>query len=294
MSESITQSTTLPKPFVFTLMPFEEAFDDTYLLGIKPACEAAGTYCERVDEQIFQESILSRIYNQISKADVIVADMTGRNPNVYYETGYAHGLGKRVILLTQKADDIPFDLKHYQHIVYGGKISELRDDLEQRVRWFLENPDASVQENQLSFFVSGNQLSAEAINLEYDSPGDENTTYRFQVDVHNPTNKMFDATSMELGLILPLGFTEESYDSAQISPDNIIINFRSLRRMIPKSWQPINYKFKVTDKKHWETYVSAILRVLTPYEAVDYPITIKFPSYEDKSYMWGSLSATNP
>ena len=48
--------------------------------------------------------------------------MTGRNANVFYEVGYAHALGKIVLLLTKNADDIPFDLKHHQHIVYGGSV----------------------------------------------------------------------------------------------------------------------------------------------------------------------------
>jgi hypothetical protein len=61
-------------------MPFDKSFDDIYKFGIKAACEEAGAYCERVDEQIFLESMLERIYNQIAKADIIVADMTGRNP----------------------------------------------------------------------------------------------------------------------------------------------------------------------------------------------------------------------
>ena len=98
---------TRPKPFVFVLMPFDPAFIDVYQLGIKTACERAGAYAERPDEQIFTESILQRIYNQIAKADVIVADMTDRNPNVFYEVGYAHALGKVVVLLTQNKDDIP-------------------------------------------------------------------------------------------------------------------------------------------------------------------------------------------
>jgi nucleoside 2-deoxyribosyltransferase len=92
---------TTPKPFCFVLMPFSESFSDIYELGIKEACNDAGAYCERVDEQIFQERILDRIYNQIAKADIIIADMTGKNPNVFYEVGYAHALGKNTILLTQ-------------------------------------------------------------------------------------------------------------------------------------------------------------------------------------------------
>lgn len=85
--------------------------------------------------------MLDRIFNQISKAGIIVADMTGRNPNVFYEVGYAHALGKITLLLTQNADDIPFDLKHRQHTVYGGSIDLLRKELEIDCVGLLPNPD---------------------------------------------------------------------------------------------------------------------------------------------------------
>jgi hypothetical protein len=68
-------NSTSPKTFVFILMPFSDEFDDVYQLGIKPACQKAGAYAERVDEQIFNETILQRIYNQIAKADVIIAEI---------------------------------------------------------------------------------------------------------------------------------------------------------------------------------------------------------------------------
>src|ERR687884_692284 len=125
--------TTQPKCFVFVLMPFSKEFDDIYQLGIKAACQEAGAYCMRVDEQIFQENILERLYTQINKADLIVADMSGRNPNVFYEVGYAHALGKKVILVTDNSEDIPFDLKHYPHIVYGGRIIDLKRELTGRI-----------------------------------------------------------------------------------------------------------------------------------------------------------------
>lgn len=116
-------------------MPFDTAFDDIYKFGIKGAADDVGAYAERVDEQTFTEGILDRIFNQISKADVIVADMTGRNPNVFYEVGYAHALGKVVLLLTQNVADIPFDLKHRPHTVYGGKIEPLRKALAGKLEW---------------------------------------------------------------------------------------------------------------------------------------------------------------
>src|SRR5258708_22404496 len=130
------------KPFAFVLMPFDPAFDDIYKLGIKPACDAGGAYCERVDEQMYEEQTLDRIYNQIQKADILVADMTGRNANVFYEVGYAHGLGRNVVMLTQIGDDIPFDLRHFPHIVYGNSISKLKADLVKKIKCLEQNAAA--------------------------------------------------------------------------------------------------------------------------------------------------------
>jgi hypothetical protein len=126
---------------VLVVMPFVNKFRDVYELGIKPACVKAGGDCQRVDEQLFLENILERIYGQIEEADVIVAEMTSRNPNVFYEVGYAHGLGKPVILLTRSAKDIPFDLKHYPHVVYAGQIRTLKAELKKKIRWCIENPE---------------------------------------------------------------------------------------------------------------------------------------------------------
>jgi len=117
-------------------MPFDAAFDDVYVLAIKQAGEDAGAYVQRVDEQIFRETILQRVYDQIRAADLIVAEMSGRNPNVFYEVGYAHALEKTVILVTRVADDIPFDLKHYPHIVYHGRLAELRAQLSRHIAFW--------------------------------------------------------------------------------------------------------------------------------------------------------------
>lgn len=116
-------------------MPFDKIFDDRYHLGIKETAKELGILAERVDEQIYREGILDRIYRQIEVADVVVADMTGKNPNVFYEVGYAHAKGKLTILLTSDADDIPFDLKHRRHVVYGESISALRERLKQELEW---------------------------------------------------------------------------------------------------------------------------------------------------------------
>lgn len=139
-------------------MPFDEAFTDIYLSGIKSVAKSVGAYAERLDEQVFTEGMLERIYNQISRADVIIADMTGQNVNVFYEVGYAHALGKQVLLLTQRADDIPFDLKHRTHIVYSGKIEELKKKLKPKLRWFIDQAgkeDAKEGAEQFGVQIGG-------------------------------------------------------------------------------------------------------------------------------------------
>ncbi len=58
------------------------------------------------------------VSSSIEQADLLVADLTGRNPNVFYEVGIGHALGKPVLLLAQSLDDIPFDLRHRRVLLY--------------------------------------------------------------------------------------------------------------------------------------------------------------------------------
>lgn len=167
-------------------MPFKEEFDDIYNLGILPACKGAGAYCERVDKQIFLESIVERVYNQIAKADIVVADMSDKNPNVFYETGYAHALGKRTILLTQRAEDIPFDLKHSPHVIYKN-IMQLKGMLKKRVKYFLDHPESKelVTTEPLEYYVNGKNIEKTKdifINL---NDHRKSLGWTFRLDINN-------------------------------------------------------------------------------------------------------------
>jgi hypothetical protein len=163
-----TTPSTKPKPFCFVLMPFAKNFSDIYEFGIKGACNDAGLYCERVDEQVFLGSMLERIYSQISRSDMLIADMTGKNPNVFYEVGYAHALGKNVILLTSVAEDIPFDLKHFPHIVYGSEIKLLRTSLVRHLMHLTSlDPKAPLTQVGLEPFLKNQRLANGGVVLEY-------------------------------------------------------------------------------------------------------------------------------
>ena len=116
-------------------MPFSADYDDVYQLGIKEAANSAGIEAQRVDEQLFSEGMLDRIYRQIEAADMIIADLSSKNANVFYELGFAHGRSKLCILLTKNAEDIPFDLKHMKHVIYGDSVVNLKSQLIPVLEW---------------------------------------------------------------------------------------------------------------------------------------------------------------
>ncbi|WP_404437266.1 hypothetical protein [Stutzerimonas chloritidismutans] len=138
----------LEDSFAFVIMPFSSEFDDIYKLAIKQAANESNVKAERLDEQLFSEGMLERIYRQIDISDFIIADLSTRNANVFYELGYAHAKDKICILLTKDANDIPFDLRHKRHIVYGDSISYLKSELAKNIEW-AKNESASKKTNKI-------------------------------------------------------------------------------------------------------------------------------------------------
>ena len=113
-------------------MPFAEEFTDVYQYLIKEGLESAGYIVKRADDIKSQNNILSDIVQGIVSSDLIITDLTGANPNVYYELGIAHALNKNVILLTQEIGELPFDLRSYRVISYNvhfSKMNEAKNEL---------------------------------------------------------------------------------------------------------------------------------------------------------------------
>ncbi|MGR0482698.1 MAG: hypothetical protein ACTFAL_15205 [Candidatus Electronema sp. V4] len=108
-----------PQPgLCFVLMPFQEALTAVYEHGIKPQVESMGMQCKRADEIYSGQAILGDIWTSIQTAELIIVDCTGKNQNVIYEIGLCHALWKKVILLSQSLDDVPFDLRQWRVIWY--------------------------------------------------------------------------------------------------------------------------------------------------------------------------------
>lgn len=103
----------------FVLMPFGGWNDVVYEKGIAPAAKASGFRPIRADEIKGPSTIISDIWEHVKEAAVLVAEMTLRNPNVFYELGLAHALGKPVVLMSQSLDDVPFDLRGTRVVLYA-------------------------------------------------------------------------------------------------------------------------------------------------------------------------------
>jgi hypothetical protein len=105
-------------PEVFVLMPFRDELKPVYEGHIKKSIAKLKLRIGRGDEIFGPGPIVNDVWSAIHAARVIVADCTGRNPNVFYEIGLAHAVGRHTILISQSLDDIPFDLRHLRTIQY--------------------------------------------------------------------------------------------------------------------------------------------------------------------------------
>ena len=117
------------KAHVFVAMPFAREFDDRFHYGIHRAIQAAGYLCERADMSSFTGDILAWVKERIDSASLLVADLSGANPNVYLEVGYAWGRGLPTVLMASDEADLLFDVRGQRCLVYNGSIRTLEEML---------------------------------------------------------------------------------------------------------------------------------------------------------------------
>ena len=103
---------------VAVMIPFQKEFDSVYEI-INMACSKLGFTVRKVDDMWQDQTIIQDIFTLLCQADIVIADFSGSNPNVMYETGIAHTLGKIVIPIVQNIDaDVPFDMRHHRVLKY--------------------------------------------------------------------------------------------------------------------------------------------------------------------------------
>ena len=133
----------------FVMMPFASPLGGYYDKVYRPAIEKAGLIPIRADNEIFGTGkIIDQIWSGINSAKVLVAELTKRNPNVFYELGLAHALEKPVVLVSSNEDDVPFDLHHIRVIYYDVNDpfwgSKLIDKIAENILSAIKNPEEAI------------------------------------------------------------------------------------------------------------------------------------------------------
>ena len=133
----------------FVMQPFAPPYGDYYEKILKPAIEKTGLQPVRADAEIFGSGkIMDQVWRGLNAAKVLVAELTTRNPNVFYELGLAHALNKPVVLVSSNEPDVPFDLQHIRVIYYdvtdpfwGTKLIE---KVAENILSALTNPEEAI------------------------------------------------------------------------------------------------------------------------------------------------------
>jgi hypothetical protein len=118
----------------FVAMSFDPSMDDIYKQGLFPGIDDAGYKPYRVDAEEHLDKIDDRIIAQIRRSRFVVADFTGQKAGVYFEAGYALGLGIPV-LWTCRRDEVEklhFDIRQY-NCIFWSSAAELREKLQYRI-----------------------------------------------------------------------------------------------------------------------------------------------------------------
>lgn len=133
----------------FVMQPFSPPLGDYYEKIYKAAIEKAGLKAVRADADIFGTGkIMDQVWDGILSAKVLVAELTTRNPNVFYELGLAHALEKPVVLVSSREEDVPFDLQHIRVIYYDMSDpfwgTKLIEKVAENILSAIQNPEEAV------------------------------------------------------------------------------------------------------------------------------------------------------
>lgn len=235
------------KPFVFVIMPFD---DNHMALYEKLKDEFSDDYeLMHAGDLDNQQNILKDIVEGIYNSDVIIADLTDLNPNVFYELGLAHAIDKKVIIITQDIEELPFDIKSYRVNEYSllfYKMPELIDKLRKLLSGAVDN---SIQfGNPITDFIpkqkseennQGNDDKKGNTNLEFE---DSNGLIDFINEiVENAGVVAAELTSMgkEVG-VLNDGVNQTAVDINRVKLNGKQVDTNYVRNICRKLSEPIN------------------------------------------------------
>jgi len=151
-----------PRRKCFVIMPFAPALNFFYLYFRRHLEEKFPLEVERADNRILTKPVMEKIRAQIQAADMVIGDITGRNPNVFYELGLAEAWGKPAVLLTNDPiDEAPSDVRHLEFIRYDlGREIEFLAKLDNALRNLLAEPYIGLFDRAVELLRQFNQASS--------------------------------------------------------------------------------------------------------------------------------------
>jgi len=138
-----------PTDTCFVMQPFGGPLGSYYATIYEPAIKKAGLTPIRADAEIFGTGkIIDQIWSGIKVSKILVAELTSRNANVFYELGLAHALMKPVVLISSNEEDVPFDIRHVRVIYYDTSDpfwgSKLIDKVAENIISALKDPKDAI------------------------------------------------------------------------------------------------------------------------------------------------------
>jgi hypothetical protein len=181
----------------FVLMPLKEPFIRIFNEHVKPTIESMEFKVTKADDIFASHVIIDDIWALINQARFIVADVTGKNANVFYELGIADTTGKEIIILTQNEEDIPFDLTHRRYLKYTDNDEgwfKLRNDLKAYVVAITQSPlhEKIISEITNFFEKKGFDVHRDYVSdkVRFDLVAFTHATLHYFVDFKTPYNEL--------------------------------------------------------------------------------------------------------
>jgi hypothetical protein len=196
---------------LFVLMPFINDLKPVYEDHVKNVSASLNLKVKRADDFFTADAIMGNIWSAMYASHLIIADCTGRNPNVFYEIGIAHTLGKPVILIAQNNDDVPFDIRHIRYIQYSLTPRGMKE-FEDRLRKTIQNELGILLPQVTS--SPRNELQPyhhKILDFIAQKGFIRDRDYAILVDRAKPTRRLDFNKLIELGLILRKGKGKNTY-----------------------------------------------------------------------------------
>ncbi|NMG43040.1 hypothetical protein GPA22_04765 [Aromatoleum toluvorans] len=187
-------------PTAFVLMPFATEFDEIYDYLIRGSLAEAGFRVVRADDMLNQRNIIEDIVQAITQSDLVVADLSTANPNVYYELGLAHAFGKPVVLLAQDIDEVPFDLRSYRVLTYSMHFSRMNQAREELSKLAKEARLGNVQfGSPVSDFATLHNRQGQSLSLIGNASPQQKRDERGILDFQADLEESFEIVSEVIG-----------------------------------------------------------------------------------------------